>query len=251
MKLAGRIALVTGGGGGIGRAIAFRFAEEGAKVIVNDLRLSIAESIALKLKERKKEALALEADVAVAEQVESMFREISRRFPRLDILVNCAGFREDAPLLEMEEKVWEQTVAVNLTGCFHCTRAAARFMSAGGYGKIINLAADLSSWNVPGGTSYMAANYGIQGFTRAASLELAKYNVSINCIVPDFVMTDMTRKAAQAQGLFAEEYREMAKALIPFGRLGTPEEVANLAVFLAGDESSFLTGQVIRLQGGP
>jgi 3-oxoacyl-[acyl-carrier protein] reductase len=251
MKLEGKVALVTGGGGGIGKAIAFRFAEEGAKVIVNDLRLATAESVTLKLRERHKEVLAWEADVAVAEQVESMFREISRQFSLLDILANCAGFREDASLLEMEEKVWERTLAVNLTGCFHCTRAAGRLMAASGYGKIINLAADLSSWNAPGRISYIAANYGVQVFTRAASQELAKYNVNINCIVPDFVMTDMTRQAAQAQGLFAEEFREMAKALIPLRRLGTPEEVANLAVFLASEESSFLTGQVIHLRGGP
>lgn len=252
MKLENRIALVTGAGRGIGRAIAERLADEGARVAVNDLDLAFAEHVADKLKEKGREALALKADVVDSGEVTEMFAQIELRFGGVDILVNNAGVRKDVPFHKMSGKDWEAALDVYVKGAFNCARAAQEHMVRQNYGKIVNLASPVPAGvGTPSQTGYATASLAMMGLTRALAVELGPHNINVNCIAPDFIDTDMTRSAARAAGLYVDDYRRLAVALVPLRRLGKPEDVANLVLFLVSDEASFISGQVICVKGGP
>lgn len=252
MKLEKKVAVVTGAGRGIGKAIATKLAEEGARVVVSDVDLAFAESLAEKLKVMGREALAIKADVSNGKEVESMFEQAGRRFGGVDILVNNAGIRRDAPVHKISEKDWDSAIAVQLKGSFNCARAAQKYMVRQNYGKIVNLSSPVpASLGSRGQTSYASASAAIEGFTKALALELGRYNINVNCVAPDFIDTEMTRNTARKEGMYLDDFKRFALAQIPLRRLGTPEDVANVVLFLVCDESSFISGQVICVRGGP
>ena len=252
MRLENKVAVVTGAGRGIGKAIATRLAEEGTKVVINDIDLAYAENLAEKFKKMGRQALAIKADVSQWHEVAFMFQAVGRRFGGVDILVNNAGIRRDAPFRKITEEDWDSAIAVQLQGCFNCCRAAQRYMVRQNYGKIVNLSSPVpASLGERGQTSYASANAAIEGFTKALALELGRYNINVNCIAPDYIDTEMTRNAARREGMYLDDFRRFAVAQIPLMRMGTPEDVANVALFLVSDESSFISGQVICVRGGP
>ena len=252
MKLEKKVAIVTGAGRGIGKAIATRLAEEGARVVVSDVDLAFAESVAEKLKMMGRETLAIKADVSNWQEVEPMFEQAGQRFGGVDILVNNAGIRRDAPFHKLSEKDWDSVIAVQLKGSFNCARAAQKYMVRQNYGKIVNLSSPVpSSLGNRGQTSYASASAAIEGFTKALALELGRYNINVNCVAPDFIDTEMTRNTARREGMYLDDFKRFALAQIPLKRMGTPQDVANVVLFLVSDESSFISGQVICVRGGP
>jgi len=252
MRLQEKVSIITGAGRGIGKAIALRFSEEGSRVVVNDIDLSYAENVAERLAGIRKDSLAIKADVSNQEEVDRMFEQAAGQFGRVDILVNNAGVRRDVPFHKLSEEEWDSVIAVQLKGAFNCARAAQKYMTAQNYGKIINLSSPFppASGNEDH-TSYTTATEGVAGFTRALALELGKYNINVNCIAPDYIDTEMTRDAARRTGMYLADFKKFALAQIPLRRIGTPEDIAGVAVFLASDESSFISGQVIYVRGGP
>ena len=252
MKLENKVAVVTGAGKGIGKAIAIRFAEEGARVVVNDIDLAYADNLAERIKKTGREALAIKADVSLWHEVAFMFKAVERRFGGVDILVNNAGVRRDNPLHKLSEDDWDSVVGVQLTGSFNCARAAQKYMVKQNYGKIVNLSSPVpASLGERGQTSYASVNAAVGGFTKALALELGRYNINVNCIAPDFVDTEMTRNTARREGMYLDDFKKFVVTQIPLRRMGTVDDVANVALFLVSDESSFISGQVISVKGGP
>lgn len=252
MRLLDKVALVTGAGRGIGKTIALRFSDEGAKVVVNDIEPAYAESISERLQQLGREAMAIRADVCVWPEVKSMFEQAVQEFGRIDVLVSNAGIRKDAVFPKMSEEEWDSVIAVQVKGSFNCARAAQKYMVRQEYGKIVNISSPVpAALGKQGQVNYSAANAGLEGFTKSLALELGPYNINVNCIAPDFVDTEMTRRAARGEGMYLDDLKRFAIAEIPLRRLGTPGDVANVALFLASDESSFISGQTICIRGGP
>ena len=252
MRLSDKVALVTGAGRGIGKAIALRFSAEGAKVVVNDIEPAYAESVAERLRQLGGETLASKGDVSNWQEVELMFERVVQEFGRIDILVNNAGVRDDVAFSEMSEDKWDSVIAVELKGSFNCARAAQKYMVKQGYGKIVNISSPVpAALEGRGQVNYSVANAGLEGFTKALALELGPYNINVNCIAPDFIDTEMTRKTARREGMYLDDLKRFAIAEVPLRRLGTPGDVADVALFLVSDESSFVSGQVIYVRGGP
>lgn len=255
MRFADKIVVVTGAGEGIGKATALRFAQEGAKIALNDINLSSVEYLTEKLKdEGKREVLPIKADVSQREEVEAMFTRVIDRFGRVDILINNAGIRKDAPVHRLSQKEWQEVISTNLEGSFNCAQVASGYMIKQNYGKIINISSSFfypflsSSW---GQVNYLAASTGLEGLTQALAWELGPYNINVNCVSPQFIDTNMTRETARRMGMYVEDYKKAVISQIPLKRQGTTEDVANLVLFLASDESSFITGQIIHIKGGP
>lgn len=252
MKLENRVAVVTGAGRGIGKAIATKFAEEGARVVVNDVDFAFVENLGAQFKKMGRDALAIKANVSNWQEVEQMFEQTERKFGKVDILVNNAGIRRDTPFHKISEKAWDAVLAVQLKGSFNCARAAQKYMVRQNYGKIVNLSSPVpASLGRQAQTSYASASAAIEGFTKALALELGRYNINVNCVAPDFIDTEMTRSAARREGMYLEDFKRFALAQIPLRRIGTPADVANVVLFLVCDESSFISGQVICVRGGP
>jgi 3-oxoacyl-[acyl-carrier protein] reductase len=252
MKLFDKVALITGAGRGIGKAIALKFSDEGAKVIVNDIEIARARNVVENLKELGRQAWAIKADVRSKPEVDQMFEQIEREFGRVDILVNNAGVRRDVIFSEMSEKDWDSVLSVQLKGSFNCARAVQRFMIGQAYGKIINISSPTpASLTKKGQVNFSTANAGLIGFTKSLAVELGPYNINVNCIAPDFIDTEMTRQVMRNEGMYLDDLRKFVLAEIPLRKLGTAADVANVALFLASDESSFVSGQVINVKGGP
>ena len=252
MRLENKVAVVTGAGRGIGKAVATKLAEEGARVVASDIDLAFAENIAEKIKLTGRESLAIKADVSQRSEVEPVFEQAVRRFGGVDILVNNAGIRRDVPFHKITETEWDSVISVQLKGSFNCAKAAQKYMVRQNYGKIVNLSSPVpASLGNRGQTSYAAASTALVGFTQALALELGRYNINVNCVAPDFIDTEMTRNAARREGMYLDDFKKFALAQIPLRRLGTAEDVANVVLFLASDESSFISGQVIYVRGGP
>jgi 3-oxoacyl-[acyl-carrier protein] reductase len=241
-RLKDKIALVTGGASGIGENTVTRFAEEGAKVVINDVDLEAANALAERIKSAGGESMAIKADVSSRSEVESMLDETLKRFGRLDILVNNAGINRDTLAKKMSEEQWDAVIDVNLKGTFLCAQAAARPMMEQNYGKIINTSSIGALGNV-GQANYAASKAGVIGLTRTLALELARYNINVNCVSPGATKTPMTAK-------LPAEIAEKLTKMIPLRRFAEPSEIANLHAFLASDESSYITGQVIFIDGG-
>ena len=252
VRLQDKVAVVVGGGRGIGKAIAVRFGREGALVAVVEKDISFAESVAEEIDEKGKRSLAVRADVASGTEVEEAFRLVDERFGAVEIVVNCAAIREDAPFHLATGDAWDEVSGTNLKGSFHCAQAANRRMAEHKGGRIIFFASPFPPGVAGKGQAcYSAASAGVEGLTKALAVELGPYNIRVNCIAPDYIDTNMTREAARKAGMYLDDFKKLVVALIPLRRMGSPEEVANLAVFLASDEASFITGQIIGVKGGP
>lgn len=254
MRLKDKVAIVTGAAEGIGKGIALKFAGEGAKVVVNDFSFMAAESISEKIEDMagKDKALPVQADVCSMKEMEDLFNETITRFGRVDILVSNAGIRDDSPVHTMTEEQWDKVINVQLKGCFNCIKLAQKYMVKQRYGKIVIISAPVPlSFGKPGHINYSAANSGLHGLTASLAIELGRYNINVNCIAPEFILTKMTRESIKKDGMYIDDFKKIVLAQIPMRRLGTAEDVSNVAAFLASDESSYVTGQVLNVRGGP
>ncbi len=242
MRLQDKVAVVTGAARGIGRAIALRFADQGAKVVINDLQHEALEDTARAIIERGGEALIAAADIGERSDAERLAEQAAAHFGRLDVWVNNAGITRDALLLKMTTDQWDAVLRVNLTGTFNGCQAAAARMAAAGGGAIVNLSSRAYLGNI-GQANYSASKAGVVGLTRTLALELARQGIRVNAIAPGFVDTEMARAVP-------EDVRERVIRAIPLRRMARPEEIANVALFLASEESSYITGQVLVVCGG-
>lgn len=246
MRLKDKVAVVTGSGRGIGEGIALRFAEEGAKIVVNDVDEANANAVVQKIKDLGSDAVAVIGSVASREVVQKMVDTAVNVFGTIDIMVNNAGITRDVILHKMTDEQWNEVIAVNLTGVFYGIQIAARVMREKGYGKIINISSTSALGNA-GQLNYSATKAGVIGMTKTAAKELGPKGVNVNAIAPGMIWTDMM-KSMPPQVI--QQMDAMLPYLVPMNRKGTPQDVANLALFLASDESSFITGQVIFCDGG-
>ena len=239
-----QVALVTGASRGIGRIVACRLAREGAHVAVNFLsNAAAAEETVRLITQAGGRAEPIQFDIADADAVADAVSGLMDRLGRCDILVNNAGMTVDGLLLRLKVTDWDQVMAVNLRGTFNCTKAAARSMLRARYGRIINVTSIIGSMGNAGQAAYAAAKAGIVGFTKSTARELASRNVTVNAVAPGFIETEMTAS-------LPESTRAEYVKLIPVGRLGTVDEVADAVAFLARPESGYITGQVIGVNGG-
>jgi 3-oxoacyl-[acyl-carrier protein] reductase len=247
----GKVALVTGGARGIGAATAERLAEDGAAIAICDLDGAGAEATAAEIARRRGvSAFGIKANVGVAAEVEALVAEIVARLGSLDILVNNAGITRDALIHKMSEQDWDDVMFVHLRGAFLCSRAAQREMVKRNWGRIVNLSS-VSALGNRGQTNYSTAKAGLMGMAKTLAIELGRFGITVNAVAPGFIDTEMTRATAVRLGRDPEEYKaERAKA-IPVGRAGVPRDIANVIAFLASEEASFVSGQVIYVAGGP
>ena len=243
MELEGKVALVTGSAQGIGRAIGLLFAQKGADIVVSDINLEKAEETAREIETLGRRAMAVRANVAVLEEVEKMVQGMIDRFSRIDILVNNAGIARDKLLLRMTEEDWDLVLDINLKGTFHCTKAVIRYMSKQRSGKIVNIASVVGAIGNAGQANYSASKAGVIGFTKTIAREFAGRGINVNAIAPGYIVTPMT-------DILPEKAKEELKRMIPMERLGQPEDVAQAVLFLVSEASSYVTGQVIHVNGG-
>jgi 3-oxoacyl-[acyl-carrier protein] reductase len=241
--LDGQVAIVTGASRGIGRSIALALAAEGAQVVVNYAQsATAAQALAAEISANGGEAIALQADVAQADQVEALVKQTLDHFGRIDILVNNAGITRDTLLLRMKLEDWQAVIDLNLTGVFLCTRAVSKVMLKQRSGRVINIASVAGQMGNPGQANYSAAKAGVIGFTKTVAKELASRGVTVNAVAPGFIATDMTDQLPNSE--------EILK-FIPLGRFGQAQEVAGMVRFLAADPAAaYITGQVFNVDGG-
>ncbi len=242
--LTGKVALVTGASRGIGRAIALELAEKGATVAVNFSGSEAkANAVVDEIKSLGREAIAIQADVSNSESVNKMVKSVIDLFGSLDILVNNAGITRDNLLMRMKEDEWDAVINTNLKGVFQCTKAVTRQMMKQRSGKIINIASIVGVSGNPGQANYVAAKAGVIGLTKTVAKELSSRHINVNAIAPGFISTDMTDELPQ------EVKEEMLKQ-IPLARFGEPEDIAKVVSFLASEDSKYITGQTLHVDGG-
>ncbi len=245
-ELADKVAIVTGAGQGIGRAIALAAAREGMRVTVNDINPTTAAATGEAIQAMDGQAHVHVGDVSQEADVARMVEETVARWGRVDLLVNNAGIEPVASILEMSPELWDQVMAVNLRSVFLCTQAAARVMRTQGSGVIVNISSIAGkAIPLPFRSAYAASKAGIVGFTKEAARELAAYGIRVNAVCPGVIVTPMTAKARQDPAMMEKWMRE-----IPLRRLGEPEEVAALVLFLASDDAKYITGQAYHVDGG-
>ena len=243
MKLKGKVALVTGAAQGIGKAVALLLARNGADIIVSDINLEKAEETAREVEGLGQRALAVKTNVAEANDVEKMVQTALERFGRIDILINNAGITRDKLLLRMSDEDWDAVLGVNLRGTFLCTRAVIRPMAKQKSGKIVNIASVVGTMGNAGQANYGASKAGVIGFTKTVAREYAPRGINVNAIAPGYIETPMTEA-------LPEKAKEELKRMIPMDRLGKPEDVAEAVLFLVSEASSYITGQVLHVNGG-
>ncbi|HEX9934381.1 MAG TPA: 3-oxoacyl-[acyl-carrier-protein] reductase [bacterium] len=243
MELDGKTALVTGGGRGIGKAIALKLARLGCNVVVSDVNKQTAEETVSEIRRLGKMSLAVEADVSRTESVEAMVKASLDAFGKIDILVNNAGITKDNLLMRMDEKDWDAVLQVNLKGAFLCTKQVIRTMMKERSGKIVNIASVVGVMGNAGQANYAASKAGLIGFTKSVAKEVASRNIQVNAVAPGFIESDMTAKLSQ-------DVRETYMANIPLRRFGSADDVADTVAFLASPASGYITGQVVHVDGG-
>lgn len=255
MKLKNRLAFITGGGRGIGRAIALAFAREGASVSLAARTRTQIETVADEVRSEGGVAGAFECDVALFGDVERAFELTIKQFGRApDILVNNAGIAETAPFIKTDEAMWQRHLAVNLTGTYHCSRAALPAMIAGHWGRIINIGSIAGKTGAPYIAAYAASKHGVLGLTRVLALEVAAIGITVNAICPGYVDTEMTARGVEnivaRTGISSDDATKALETMSPQNRMVTAEEVAALALLLASDEGRGINGQAINVDGG-
>ena len=244
-----KVVLISGASGGMGRAIARKFAEKGARIALNDIAPA-EEALKTFIKElNESKAListhaprAFVADVSKLEEVEKMIGDIQKEFGRLDILINNAGVTQDRTLAKMTKEEWQKVIDVNLTGTFNCSKLALPLLTPN-QGKIISLSSLVGQRGNFGQTNYAAAKAGIIGFTKSLSKEVGRFGMTVNAVAPGFIETKMIEKVP-------DQIKEMVKKLTPLGKFGRPEDVANAVLFLASSQADFITGAILNVDGG-
>lgn len=242
-SLKGQFAIITGGTRGIGKAIAENLAVRGVNVAITGRNIEPADEVVSSLANYGVKAIGVRMNVAESKDVEKGFEKIRKEFPRIDILVNNAGITRDNLLLRMKEEAWDEVIDTNLKGVFLCTKEVIKDMAKQRYGRIVNITSVAAFMGNPGQANYSASKAGIVGFTKTVAKEYASRGITVNAISPGFIKTSMT-------DVLPEDLKEEMKKLIPLGRFGTVEDVANAVIFLVLPESGYITGQVIHVNGG-
>jgi 3-oxoacyl-[acyl-carrier protein] reductase len=245
-----RVALVTGAGRGIGAAEAVRLAQAGAKVAVLDLSEDHCWETVERVRDLGADAIAVGCDVARTDQVTRAITRVVEHFGRLDILVNNAGILRDNLLFRMSDDEWDAVISIHLKGSFLCAREAQKYMVKQRYGKIV-MTSSISALGNRGQANYAAAKAGLQGLTRTMAIELGPFNINVNAVAPGWIETDMLIQAARGLGTSMDVLREQLAKEIPLRRLGQPQDIANVVVFLVSDEASYINGETIYVAGGP
>jgi 3-oxoacyl-[acyl-carrier protein] reductase len=245
-----RVAVVTGAGRGIGRAVALRLAREGHSIGLIDMDEVICNQAADKIRELGVDALAVRADVGDEHDVNSAVAAIARDLGEPVILVNNAGITRDNLLFKLPASDWDAVINVHLRGAFLMAKACQAYMANAKWGRVVNMSSASALGN-RGQANYAAAKAGLQGFTKTLAIELGPFGVTVNAVAPGFIASEMTDATAARLGLSPEEFRANSAAVIPVRRVGEPEDVASAVAFFASDESSFISGQVLYVAGGP
>jgi 3-oxoacyl-[acyl-carrier protein] reductase len=243
MELKGKVALVTGAAQGIGKAITLMLARHGADVIVADVNLEKAEETGREVQALGQQAMAVKLDVTRLQDVETTVETTLQKFGKIDILINNAGIARDKLILRMTEEDWDAVLGVNLKGTFNCTKAVIKQMSKQRSGKIVNIASVVGEMGNPGQANYAASKAGVIGFTKTIAREFAQRGINVNAIAPGYIQTPMTDS-------LPEKAKEELKRMIPMERLGQPEDVAQAVLFLVSEASSYITGNVLKVNGG-
>lgn len=250
MRFEEKVAFITGGSRGIGRAIATKLAEQGAKISIIDINEEALDLVQRDFTEKGFDVFTKKANVVNAEEVEAVVQEVTSRFGRIDILVNNAGIIRDNLLFKMTDDDWQQVIDVHLKGSFNVARAVQKYMIKQKYGRIINISSTSALGN-RGQANYATAKAGLQGLTKTLAIELGKYGITVNAVAPGFIETEMTKATAERVGIDYDEFVEANVIKIPAARSGKPEDIANTVAFFADEASSFVNGQVIYVAGGP
>ena len=245
MKLKNKVAIVTGSKRGIGKSIALELAKEGAKVVVSDIDLKECQSVCDEIKKIGSDAIAVKCDVSQKKDVDAMIKKSIQKFKKIDILVNNAGVFLTKPFIQMTEKDWDFVLDINLKGLFLCTNAVAKQMIKQKNGKIISIASIAGEVGFMNSSAYCASKAGIINLTRELAMELSPHNINVNAVAPGVIATEMTEDMLRDKNT-----KEVLLANIPLGRIGQPEEIGKAIVFLASDDSNFITGHTLVVDGG-
>ncbi|MGB3905280.1 MAG: 3-oxoacyl-ACP reductase FabG [Anaerolineae bacterium] len=243
MILNEKVAIVTGAGQGIGRGIALKLAEKGAHVVASDINRQTAQQTAREVEVYGRRALAVKVDVSQRSNVEHLVATTLAEFGKIDILINNAGIARSATLLKLTDEAWDEVLDVNLKGIFYTTQAVATHMIDAQYGRIVNISSIYGRTGTIGDSNYVASKAGIIGFTKSVARELARHFINVNAILPGVVDTPLLRR-------IPDKYLQPMIKEIPLRRVGTPEDIGNVAAFLASDEASYITGATIEVTGG-
>ncbi len=238
-----KVVLVTGSSRGIGKVIAMSFADAGAAVVVSDVLAEEGEKTAREIRELGNQSIFVQCDVSDSQDVNGMIAKTVDKFGKIDVLVNNAGITRDTLMIRMKDEDWEKVLNINLKGAFYCTRAAAKEMMKKRTGSIVNISSVVGLMGNLGQANYSASKAGLIGLTKSAAKELAPRGITVNAVAPGFIETEMTQK-------LSEQVKETYKKVIPLNCFGAPQDVANTVLFLASENAKYITGEVIRVDGG-